>query len=261
MNLRHILTIINIASLLKSSHAGFIEVGQGTCEALNGHPYDYAGSYEGQTNNITAASDWCLSAVNYTSGLVGINLSPSWEYWTCLYDNGSIDNIQKTDFKPDAEFTSKDDECSDCNGRGAVVGADGNTAYTCYKNEVRVELIPAACFISYLLSWRLLIILSYCIRIMCRPTPHHPRILMLASLKWEVGNVLMSTRTIMTSLGYLVCHLLIRQLKPKSMPLLTGASWQQNIYQVSLGYQLEPIAEIGIVSMKMALSITSKMNI
>jgi hypothetical protein len=95
MNLRHILTIINIASLLKSSHAGFIEVGQGTCEAPNGHPYDYAGSYEGQTNNITAASDWCLSAVNYTSGLVGINLSPSWEYWTCLYDNGSIDNIQK----------------------------------------------------------------------------------------------------------------------------------------------------------------------
>jgi hypothetical protein len=124
-----ILTTIIIATLIKSSSAGLSLVGYGACLSYNGKGYDFVSSLSGQANDYTTAYNWCLTATSYKSSLVGLSIGNG--YWFCHYDNGSIDNIQKTDFIPVASYIDISHP-----GTGAVDIATGSPAYQCYKNEV-----------------------------------------------------------------------------------------------------------------------------
>jgi hypothetical protein len=142
LGFRLLAATIDIAALVKSVGAAYQNVGMGQCLDSNVNYYDHALSYEGQTNNIDAAYNWCLSATNYKSKLVGVTIAGG--IWLCLYDNGAIDNFQTTDFKPTALgfYTSN-------SGTGAVILATGDNRYTCYRNLVR--RIDSNCVISSLI--------------------------------------------------------------------------------------------------------------
>jgi hypothetical protein len=65
---------IDIAALVKSVGAAYQYVGPGQCLDSSGEHYDYA-YLSGQINNIDAAYNWCLSATNYKSKLVGVTIA------------------------------------------------------------------------------------------------------------------------------------------------------------------------------------------
>jgi hypothetical protein len=68
--------------------------------------------------------------------------------WGCLYDNGSIDDMEKGEFNPPAEDIWADGDAS-----GAVVGTISDSSYsysfTFLKNLVR--RIDSDCMISFLI--------------------------------------------------------------------------------------------------------------
>jgi hypothetical protein len=155
---------IDIAALVKSVGAAYQYVGPGQCLDSSGEHYDYA-YLSGQINNIDAAYNWCLSATNYKSKLVGFDISNV--NLVCRYDNGAINNIQNTDFRP----TAASGLSTAYSGTGAVMKLSVYTIASCYKNLVRridYNCVISSLIFSYLLSRRPLIP-SYCIRIMCHP--------------------------------------------------------------------------------------------
>jgi hypothetical protein len=72
----------------------------------------------GQVNGINTAIDWCLTATEYASSLVGVEIGGG--LLGCIYENGSINDIKLTDFSPTA--TNK---ITNFSGTGAVAEADG----------------------------------------------------------------------------------------------------------------------------------------
>jgi hypothetical protein len=118
-------------------------VGPGRCQDSSGKDYDYV-YLNNQENNIDAAYNWCISATNYKSKLVGVTID-NYGYWYCWYDNGAIDNTQTTDFKP----TAASGLSKGYSGTGEVMTTNGASDYTCYKNLVR--RIDSNCVISSLI--------------------------------------------------------------------------------------------------------------
>jgi hypothetical protein len=123
---------------------GFSLVGQGWCRDSNGNYYDYIDLVYGQINDANAAIDWCLTATAYASSLVGVEIEIFGATFTCLYDNGSINDIQTTDFSPPAYEYYRG-----FRGTGAVAGTYYYSVLLCYKNEVR--RINSNCMISFLI--------------------------------------------------------------------------------------------------------------
>jgi hypothetical protein len=123
----------------------FTAVGQGQCQDSGGRLYDLV-FLNGQTQDINAAYNWCLTATEVKSKLVGVEISTNGD-WICRYDDGAIDNIKTTDFNPAALSTSNPPGA----GQGAVVSSDGTSDITCYKILVCRESIPTALF-HFLLS-------------------------------------------------------------------------------------------------------------
>jgi hypothetical protein len=136
MKLCCILGIIGITALVKSSSAGFIvELGlcigsNGSNETLYGHAY-LSGRSTSDVIDIDAVIAWCLTATAYVPSLVGVVMGVEDGVWGCLYDNGSIDDMEKGDFNPPVE-----DIWTDGNASGAIVGTIGKTSYLCLKNLV-----------------------------------------------------------------------------------------------------------------------------
>jgi hypothetical protein len=142
LGFRLLAATIDIAALVKSVGAAYQVVGPGVCLDSSGKGYDFAKSYGSQINTITAAGDWCTSATNYKSKLVGVTIGNG--DWYCWYDKGAIDNTKTTDFKPTASIISRG-----YSGTGEVMTTYGASDYTCYKNLVR--RIDSNCVISSLI--------------------------------------------------------------------------------------------------------------
>jgi hypothetical protein len=104
MKLRVVATItINIAALIQAVGASFSFVGDRECVDSAEQYYDPFYTINGQTNNITSAYNWCLTAPSL--GLVGVGIHTNAggiSNWLCYYDIGSIDQMQANAFKPDA---------------------------------------------------------------------------------------------------------------------------------------------------------------
>jgi hypothetical protein len=118
----------------------FTAFGQGQCQDSGDRLYDLV-FLNGQTQDINAAYNWCLTATAVKSKLVGVEISTNGDK-ICRYDDGAIDNIKTTDFNPAALSTSNPPGA----GQGAVVSSDGTSDITCYKILVCRESIPTALF-------------------------------------------------------------------------------------------------------------------
>jgi hypothetical protein len=152
MKLLPFLATIDIAALVKSESTRYWRVGTGDCLDSSRNSYDYA-YRKGDRNVQIAAYNWCLSAVNYISGLVGGGLFDFMNqgtsvYWFCYYDNGTIDNMKNIDFNPEADQIDISKS-----GIGAIRDADYINSYKdCFSNLVSVKLFQPHDFIPYLLS-------------------------------------------------------------------------------------------------------------
>ena len=125
----HPIVLPILAKLLNSARAGFSEEGAGVCLSSGGLAYDYAMKFNSGTD-ATAAIAWCLSAEDYKSSLVGLEIS--YGHWLCRYDNGIIDNLSLDAFSPPAhtKFTG-------LSGTGSVDKVTGQAGAVCWKNNVR----------------------------------------------------------------------------------------------------------------------------
>ena len=112
-----------------TTSTGFSYVGGGLCLDSSGSNYDYIWLYD-QVDDINAAIEWCFTATEFKSELVGITIGN--DVWFCWYDDDVVNNnLTKEDFDPPA---SSGDNSS--TGSGPVLDFDIYSGVSCYRNEV-----------------------------------------------------------------------------------------------------------------------------